>query len=86
MWPFGYVTFPIPFPPVLIVWDPTPVGALSHGSDLDGNDLLPRHVSSVYYLLGTFYEWWCSQNDYSYIGGSSDAKPWYLGGNYIWEY
>ena len=25
-----------PFHPLLIVWDPTPVSALSHGSGLDG--------------------------------------------------
>ena len=34
-----------PFRPLLIVWDPTPVGALTHGPGLDGNDPLPRHVS-----------------------------------------
>ena len=29
------------------MWDPTPVGALSHGSGLDGNDPLPRRASTV---------------------------------------
>ena len=38
------------FHPLLIVWDPTPVSALSHGSGLEGNDPLPRHTSRVYYV------------------------------------
>ena len=62
-----------PFRPLLIVWDPTPVGALSHGSGLDGNDPLPRHVSRDYYIrngrpslvLG---------DDHSHMGGSDDMK------------
>ena len=29
---------------------PTAFGALSHGSGLDSNDPLPRHISRVYYL------------------------------------
>ena len=37
---------------ILIVWDPMPASALSHGSSLDGNDPLLRHVSRVY-----FSEW-----------------------------
>ena len=32
------------------VWDPTPVGALSHGSGLDGNDPLPRHIYGIIVL------------------------------------
>ena len=36
-----------------IVWDPTSVGALTHGPGLDGNDPLPRRISRVYYLIGT---------------------------------
>ena len=55
------------------MWDPTPVGALSHGSGLDGNDPLPRHVSRDYYIrngrpslvLG---------DDHSHMGGSDDMK------------
>ena len=55
------------------MWDPTPVGALSHGSGLDGNDLLPRHVSRDDYIrngrpslvLG---------DDHSHMGGSDDMK------------
>ena len=46
----GRWRFPDPFRPLLIVWDPTPIGALSLGSGLDGNDPLPRHISRVYYL------------------------------------
>ena len=52
---------------------PTPVGALTHGSGLDGNDPLPRHVSRDYYIrngrpslvLG---------DDHSHMGGSDDMK------------
>ena len=55
------------------MWDPTPVGALSHGSGLDGNDPLPRHVSREYYIrngrpslvLGDYH---------SLMGGSDDMK------------
>ena len=62
-----------PFRPLLIVWDPTLVGALSHGSGLDGNDTLSRHVSREYYIrngrpslvLG---------DDHSHMGGSDDMK------------
>ena len=58
---------------MLIIWDPTPVGALLHGSGLEGNDLLPRHTSRVYYIrngrpslvLG---------DDHSHMGGSDDMK------------
>ena len=54
------------------MWDPTPVGALSHGSGLDGNDPLPRHVfgsiirnSRPSLVLG---------DDHSLMGGSDDMK------------
>ena len=55
------------------MWDPTPIGALSHGSGLEGNDLLPRRTSGVYYIrnggpslvLG---------DDHSHMGGSDDMK------------
>ena len=55
--------------------DPTPVGALTYGPSLDGDDLLPRHVSRVYYFLGTSCGRQCSRDDYSHMGGNSDAKP-----------
>ena len=29
------------------MWDPTPVGALSHGSGLDGNYPVLRHISGI---------------------------------------
>ena len=55
------------------MWDPTPIGALTHGPSLDGNDLLLRHVSRVYYdrndraslVLG---------DDHSHMGRSDDIK------------
>ena len=55
------------------MWDPTPVGALSHGSGLEGNDPLLKHTSRVYYIrngrpslvLG---------DDHSHMGGSDDMK------------
>ena len=68
------------------MWDPTPVGALSYGSGLDGNDPLPRHISRVYYFVGTSCGRWCSRDDYSHMGGSSDAKPWTLGGECLWDF
>ena len=43
----GRRRFPDPFRPLLIVWDPTLVGALSHGSGLDGNDPLLACVSGI---------------------------------------
>ena len=55
---------------------PTPVGALTHGSGLDGNDPLPRHVSGITTML-------MSRNgrpslvlgdDHSLMGGSDDMK------------
>ena len=41
---------------------PTPVGALSHGPGLDGNDPLPRHVSRVIiiFIVGMADLVWCS--------------------------
>ena len=59
--------------PVHIV-RPTPVGTLTHGPCLDGNDQLPRHISRVYYFVGMSCGRWCSRDDYSHIGESSDAK------------
>ena len=52
---------------------PTPVGALSHGLGMDGNDPLPRHTSRVIIfrngkpslMLG---------DDHSHMGGSDDMK------------
>ena len=32
------------------MWDSTPVGALTHGSGLDGTNPLPRHISRDYYI------------------------------------
>ena len=55
------------------MWDPTPVGALSHGSSLEGNDPLPRHTSRVYYI-------WNGRpslvlgDDHSHMGGNDDMK------------
>ena len=77
---------PWPFLPLFIVWDSTPIGALTHGPNLHGNDPLPKHVSTVYYLLGSPSGLWCIQDYYSHMGGSSDAKPWTSGDDCIWEY
>ena len=55
---------------------PTPVGALIHGSGLDGNDPLPSHVFGITTML-------MSRNgrpslvlgdDHSLMGGSDDMK------------
>ena len=55
------------------MWDPTPVGALSHGSGLDGNDPLPRHVSREYYIRNGKPSL-VLRNDHSLMGGSDDMK------------
>ena len=55
------------------MWDPTPIGALSHESSLEGSDPLPKLTSRVYYIrngrpslvLG---------DDHSHMGGSDDMK------------
>ena len=55
---------------------PTPVGALTHGSGLDGNDPLLRHISGISTML-------MNRNgrpslvlgdDHSLMGGSDDMK------------
>ena len=55
---------------------PTPVGALTHGSGLDGNDPLPRHISGISFII-------MSRNgrsslvlgdNHSLMGGSDDMK------------
>ena len=61
------------------------MSALTHGPSLDGNDPISRHVSMLYYLLGMPSGHWCSWDDYSNIGVSSDAKPCTLGGDCMWE-
>ena len=67
------------------MWDPTPVGALTHGPGLDGNDPLPKHISRGYYFLGTSSGRWCSRDGSSHMGGSKDAKSWTLGGDCLWD-
>ena len=63
-----------------------PVGALTHWPGLDGNDPLPRHISRVYFFVGTSCGRWCSRDDYSHMVGNSDAKPWTLGGACLWDF
>ena len=55
------------------MWDPTPIGALAHGSSLDGNDLLPRHVSREYYIMNGRPSLVLG-DDHSHMGGSDDMK------------
>ena len=55
------------------MWDPTPVGALSHGSGLDGNDPLPRHISGDYYIRNDRPSL-VLRDDHSHMGGSDDMK------------
>ena len=50
-----------------------PVGALSHGSGLEGNDPLPRHTSRVYYI-GNGRPSLVLGDDHSHMGGSDDMK------------
>ena len=54
------------------MWDPTPVGALSHGSGLDGNDPLPRHVSG--FIIRNDRPSFVLGDDHSLMGGSDDMK------------
>ena len=54
------------------MWDPTPVGALSHGSGLDGNDPLPRHVSGS--IIRNGRPSLVLGDDHSLMGGSDDMK------------
>ena len=53
---------------------PTPVGALSLGPGLDGNDPLPRHASRVVYYLGNGRLSLVLGDDHSHMGGSDDMK------------
>ena len=53
---------------------PTPVGALSHGSGLEGNDPLPRHTSRVVYYLGNGRPSLVLGDDHSHMGRSDDMK------------
>ena len=54
------------------MWDPTPVGALPHGSGLDGNDPLPRHVSG--FIIRNGRPSLVLGDDHSHMGGSDDMK------------
>ena len=54
------------------MWDPTPVSALSHGSGLDDNDPLARHVSWFIYRNGK--PSLVLGDDHSHMGGSDDMK------------
>ena len=53
---------------------PTPVGALSHGPGMDGNDPLPRHASRVVLYLGNGRLSLVLGDDHSHMGGSDDMK------------
>ena len=55
------------------MWDPTPIGALSHGSGLDDNDPLLRHISRVYYVRNGSPSL-VMGDDHSHRGGSDDMK------------
>ena len=63
--------------------DPTPVGALTHGPSLDGNDPLARHVSTIHYdrngrpIL-------VLRNNHPHIGGNDDMKPGVLIEEIVW--
>ena len=54
------------------MWDPTPVGALSHGSGLDGNDPLLRHASE--FIIRNKRPSLVLGDDHSHMGGSDDMK------------
>ena len=73
-----------PFCPLLIVWDPTPVGALSHGSGLDGNDPLPRHVSRDIFIRNG-RPCFVLGDDHSHMGGSDDMKSGVMTVEIVWS-
>ena len=54
------------------MWDPTPIGALSHGSGLDSNDPLPRHISG--FIIRNGRPSLVLGDDHSHMGGSDDMK------------
>ena len=53
---------------------PTPIGALSHGPGMDGNDPLPRHISRGVLYLGNGRPSLVLGDDHSHMGGSDDMK------------
>ena len=55
------------------MWDPTPIGALSHGSSLEGNDPLLKHTSRVYYIRNGRPSL-VLRDDHSHLGGSDNMK------------
>ena len=44
-----------------------------------------QRLDEVLLFVGTSSGRLCSRDDYSHMGGSSDAKPWTLGGDYLWD-
>ena len=56
------------------MWDPTPVGTLSHGSGLDDNEPLPRHVSGSIIIIRNGRPSLVLGDDHSHMGGSDDMK------------
>ena len=73
-----------PFRPLLIVWDPTPVGALTHGPGLDGNDPLPRHVSRDIFIRNG-RPCFVLGDDHSHMGGSDDMKSGVMTVEIVWS-
>ena len=55
---------------------PTPVGALSHGPGMDGNDPLSRHISRVIiiFIFRNGRPSLVLGDDHSLMGGSDDMK------------
>ena len=52
---------------------PTPVGALSHGPGMNGNDPLPRHISG-FSIIRNGRPSLVLGDDHSLMGGSDDMK------------
>ena len=55
---------------------PTPIGALSYGPGMEGNDPLPRHISRVIiiFLFRNGRPSLVLEDDHSHMGGSDDMK------------
>ena len=66
------------------MWDPTPVGALSHGSGLDGNDPLPRHISG--FIIRNGRPSLVLGDDHSHMGGSDDMKSGVMTVEIVWSW
>ena len=65
------------------MWDPKPIGAVSHRFSLDGNDPLLRHIFGSI-ILGMAYLVLCSGTITLIWGGSDDMKSGVVEEEIVW--